>query len=169
MTARPGTYPLDNRPARPGAALAARLLASADTRLNRLLGDAPEPQDRDRDLILWSGLFDPEWYARTYAGIIGKEPPLAHYLRSGARSGLDPNAWFTTRHYLERHGDAAIAGRAPLAHFVDALLTAGLDPRRRSDVVAYLRREAVLAGNQVPPTTIPRARPIVRAATSTLR
>jgi hypothetical protein len=162
MTARHGTYHLERPRARPGAALAARLLASADTQLHRLLGE--EPQDRDLELILWSGLFDAGWYARTHAGL-GAEPPLAHYLRIGARGGFDPNAWFTTGHYLQRHGEAVIAGRAPLAHFIDAMLTAGLDPRRRSDVVAHLNREAALSGNPAPATTIPRARPIVRAAT----
>ncbi|MCW5717091.1 MAG: hypothetical protein KIS68_04580 [Bauldia sp.] len=162
MTARRATRRSDDGSPRPASGFAARLLASADTGFQRLLREAP--QDRDVELILWSGLFDAGWYARTHAAVVGSEAPLAHYMRAGARAGLDPNPWFSTEHYLRRHGDGRIAGRVPLAHFIDTMLTAGLDPRRRADVVLHLRREAAQSGNGMARATIPRARPIGRAA-----
>ena len=43
---------------------------------------------------------------------------LEHYLATGWREGRDPNAWFSTRGYVERYPDVASAGSNPLWDFI---------------------------------------------------
>ncbi|MGV8840751.1 MAG: rhamnan synthesis F family protein [Bauldia sp.] len=163
MSALPERRVAIARSARAGSGLASKLLASADAGIVRLLGE--EPQNRDLELILWSGLFDAAWYRAANAGLLGGEAPLAHYLRVGGRNGHDPNRWFGAADYVRSIGADALGDRTPLAHFIDAMLEAGLDPRRRADVAEHLRRRAdAAAGDARPPVSIPRARPIVRPA-----
>ncbi|MCC6736265.1 MAG: hypothetical protein IT534_09070 [Bauldia sp.] len=163
MTALPHGNPMAARPVRARSGLAARLRATAEARIDRRRDDGQPPPDRDLELILWSGLFDADWYAAANAGLLGREAALAHYVRIGGRNGLDPNRWFGTGHYVRSVGAEALADRTPLAHFVDAMLGAGLDPRRRPDVLEHLRRRAeAAAGEAPPPFVIPRGRPIVR-------
>lgn len=43
--------------------------------------------------------------------------PARHYLLHGAREGLDPGPFFSTRIYLEGNPDVAEAGVNALAHY----------------------------------------------------
>lgn len=64
----------------------------------------PEPDpDGDAALIRASGLFDADWYCRTYpdAAASGLDP-ITHYLRVGAGKGYDPNPLFNTGYYARQ-------------------------------------------------------------------
>ncbi len=64
-------------------------------------------------------LFDPEWYLAQNPEVRAKgKDPYAHYVRIGARRGLDPHPWFDTDWYLLQYPDVAAAGVNPLVHYI---------------------------------------------------
>jgi hypothetical protein len=83
------------------------------------------PEKAWANLIVQSGLFDPEWYLATYRDVRedGADPAL-HYLRHGAGEGRDPSASFSTRDYLADHPELVASGVNPLLH---ALLDSAKD------------------------------------------
>ncbi len=73
---------------------------------------------RDVELIAGSGLFDREWYLRTYPDVASSgEDPLIHYLQHGVAEGRNPNPLFDTDWYLRQYPDVAATGQNPLVHF----------------------------------------------------
>jgi len=76
--------------------------------------------ERDRRLLLASGLFDPAWYrARNPDVVAARMDPARHYLRHGWLEGRDPSAAFSVGGYRDRHPDVAAAGIDPLGHYLE--------------------------------------------------
>ncbi len=67
---------------------------------------APEPLPDpagDAALVRGSGLFDADWYARTYPDVAPSGlDPVDHYLRLGAARGYRPNPLFDTAYYARQ-------------------------------------------------------------------
>ena len=78
-------------------------------------------------LIRGCGLFDADWYMRTYPDVAdgGMEPAL-HYLHHGATDLRNPGPYFDTAHYLHLYPDIAGNGMNPLVHYI----MAGIDEGR---------------------------------------
>ncbi|MGQ9367386.1 glycosyltransferase [Azospirillum sp. ST 5-10] len=86
-------------------------------------------------------LVDHAWYREQYpdvatAGI----DPTEHYWTVGWRESRDPNAWFSTTHYVRENPDCVEAGRCPLDHFIVAGAARGRRPSPQFDVAWYSRR-----------------------------
>ena len=102
-------------------------------------------QDWDRDArwqrLRRSGLFDADWYLRTYprAAAWGSDP-LRHWIEVGAHLGADPNPLFDTDWYLRTYPDVGAAGLNPLLHYLDHGAAEGRDPGPSFDTTHYLRR-----------------------------
>lgn len=66
-----------------------------------------------------SGLFDAEWYLKTYPDVkaLGMDP-LEHFLWLGHKLRRRPSPKFDTRSYLEQNPDVAAAGVNALVHYV---------------------------------------------------
>ncbi|QIJ76264.1 hypothetical protein GU700_17745 [Methylobacterium sp. NI91] len=67
--------------------------------------------------------FDNIWYARKFGTKIGREnPPLSHYILSGAKEGLQPHPLFDCDWYLQKNIDVALAVKSDTisayTHFV---------------------------------------------------
>lgn len=75
-------------------------------------------------LIRNCGLFDAQWYLRTYPDIAreGADPAL-HYLLHGATDLRNPGPYFDTGHYLHLYPDIAQIGMNPLVHYIVAGIT----------------------------------------------
>jgi glycosyltransferase involved in cell wall biosynthesis len=100
------------------------------------------PQDQpERQLILSSGLFDPEWYCQTYPDVhsTGVDPAM-HYLRHGAPEGRDPNPLFSSGWYLRHYPDVKTAQLNPLVHYVRHGAAEGRSPGPLFDAAWYLER-----------------------------
>lgn len=74
---------------------------------------------RDAEELHRSGLFDPEWYCRTYLDVreSGMDP-VQHYLEHGAGENRDPGPEFSSSGYVSRYPDVKISGINPLLHYV---------------------------------------------------
>ncbi len=95
--------------------------------------DVPELYSRIVSLI------DADWYRRTYPDC-GTMHPAEHYLCFAWRDGRNPNAWFDTRWYLSRNGEAAQCNYSALEHFVRHSAGTGADPHPGFDSAWYTRR-----------------------------
>jgi hypothetical protein len=104
------------------------------------IGALPGPPAEPVDTWLASGLVDAGWYRRTYPEIAADADPIRHYLTAGWREGRDPNAWFATQWYLDRHPDLKQAEEPPLLHFVRQGASAGSRPHPDFDIAWYSRR-----------------------------
>ena len=68
-----------------------------------------------------SGLFDREWYLRTYPDVAQSGiDPIEHYLIAGAQEGRDPGPLFDTIYYLSENPPVQAAGYNPLLFFIDS-------------------------------------------------
>lgn len=96
---------------------------------------------RDVELIAGSGLFDREWYLRTYPDVASSgEDPLIHYLQHGVAEGRNPNPLFDTDWYLRQYPDVAATGLNPLVHFIEKGWREGRDPNPLFDTAWYLKK-----------------------------
>lgn len=90
-------------------------------RLSRLVGrggDADEERELTRT-VESSDLFDGGWYLRKNLEVArGRVNPATHYVRTGARQGLNPSARFNTKRYLARHPEARDSGVPALVHYL---------------------------------------------------
>lgn len=66
-----------------------------------------------------SGLFDSEWYLKTYpdVSILGMNP-VEHYVRYGERLGRKPSPEFSPTYYLETNKDVAEHKISPFYHYI---------------------------------------------------
>lgn len=65
-----------------------------------------------------SGLFQRDWYLRTYPDVAAANvDPMAHYLEVGWREGRKPHPFFDAKWYLSKNPDAAASGMSPLLHY----------------------------------------------------
>ncbi|WP_422450378.1 MULTISPECIES: hypothetical protein [unclassified Endozoicomonas] len=70
-------------------------------------------------LIEQSGLFDIQWYTKTYpAAAKYKAGAIAHYLILGANKGHNPSPDFNSSWYLDAYQDVKEAGINPLLHYI---------------------------------------------------
>lgn len=80
--------------------------------------DGADRAERERDTIMKSGLFDPDFYcANNPLLAVSGEDPVRHYLSKGASALQDPSAHFSTEYYLSSNPDVALSGMNPLLHF----------------------------------------------------
>lgn len=71
------------------------------------------------NVIRRSGLFDPDWYLKTYADVAtAGADPLRHFLDHGARDHRNPGPHFDTAHYLHLYPDIVATGLNPLLHYL---------------------------------------------------
>ena len=64
----------------------------------------PEAVLPPAERLLQEGLFDSDWYLRSYADVRAtRADPLTHYLETGAAEGRDPRADFSTTGYARAH------------------------------------------------------------------
>lgn len=71
------------------------------------------------NLIIQSGLFEPDWYLAQYKDtyrITGN--PLAHYLARGVELGTNPSPRFDTTYYIKINPDVIQSSLHPLLHYV---------------------------------------------------
>lgn len=72
------------------------------------------------------GLFDPDWYLRTYEDVAqAGVDPLTHFVQMAASEHRDPGPYFSTSHYCHLYPDIAANGMNPLWHYLVAGLTEG--------------------------------------------
>ena len=72
--------------------------------------------------IKQSGLFDPEYYLRTYADVRKADvDPLRHFCKRGWKEGRNPSAAFNTRQYLQKHPELQEMDINPLLHHINSL------------------------------------------------
>ena len=72
-------------------------------------------------LIRCSGLFDRDYYRRTYANVLRPwTDPLWHFVTLGWQKGYNPSSDFDTRFYLRENRDVRQAGINPLVHYLRA-------------------------------------------------
>ena len=69
-------------------------------------------------LLQKSGLFDSEWYRKTYVRGPEYMPPLEHFLRFGADKGYWPNPTFDTAWYQQTHMRQCPPELNPLLHYL---------------------------------------------------
>lgn len=66
------------------------------------------------------GIFDGEWYARTYPDVVlGGHDPAYHYIAHGHAENRNPGPNFDTAFYKEQYPDVVKRGFNPLLHYVD--------------------------------------------------
>lgn len=67
-----------------------------------------------------SGVFEFAFYREQASHVVlqNEMAAIRHYLRDGARQGLDPNPFFGTSYYLDANPDVSAAGYNPLCHFL---------------------------------------------------
>ena len=74
---------------------------------------------RDYWIVKNSGLFDVEYYLRTYSDVRQSDvDPVWHYCRHGWREGRNPSALFSTNFYLNTYTDVRDAAVNPLVHYM---------------------------------------------------
>lgn len=99
-----------------GSALGANLLAEIyrAARSRR----APEAIALERTIIEQSRLFDPGYYRAVHNDVAASGiDAVVHFLDFGAAEMRNPNSWFNTQAYFERHPHLVIAGVNPLSHY----------------------------------------------------
>ncbi|MFD1215444.1 hypothetical protein [Microbulbifer celer] len=69
-----------------------------------------------------SGLFDADWYLRTYPDVAedaqSASNPSLHYLKFGGYEGRNPSPGFDSQWYLDSNPDVKDSGINPLVHYV---------------------------------------------------
>jgi capsular polysaccharide biosynthesis protein len=101
----------------------------------------------DERRLLASGLFDADWYRRTYTDVRSFNlEPFTHFMHNGWREMRFPNAYFRTDWYLERYGHDIPADTNPLLFYLDAGESAGHVPSPDFDPAWYRRVNDLAAG-----------------------
>ena len=73
----------------------------------------------DREKLLSSTLFDPEYYVQENPDVAAaKIDPATHYIRFGAFEARNPSAWFDAAAYLADHQDVREKSKNPLLHYL---------------------------------------------------
>jgi hypothetical protein len=111
--------------------------------LGPLAGVPPELYD-DEFVVRGSGLFDAEWYLRTYpdideAGI----DALAHFCSHGWREGRRPNFYFDCEWIQETYPELMGLGGNPLVHYIRGAADADLRPSIHFDPAWYRKQYRV--------------------------
>ena len=79
-------------------------------------------QRKHLSLIKESGLFDKDWYLKSYPDIsLNKrfsKHPMIHYLKIGGFEGRDPGPDFSTLEYIKTHPEITTIKINPLVHYL---------------------------------------------------
>ena len=95
----------------------------------------------DRQLILASGLFDPEFYLRRHTDVAAAGvDPVIHYLEWGAMEGRRPHPFFDGVWYLRNNPDLAPTTDNPLLHYLKHGQREGRRARKRCVVYTAITR-----------------------------
>lgn len=113
----------------------ARWLFKSGRRLGADLTDVTEGRS---DAPAFGPLFDEQWYLSRGAGAEAADSPLDHYLNHGGFLKYDPNRFFDTTWYFERHPALRAEGGNPLLHYVQIGEAAGDAPGPYFDPSWYL-------------------------------
>lgn len=71
-------------------------------------------------IIKKSGLFDPEYYLKTYVDVRKADvDPLKHFCKNGWREGRNPSANFNTKRYMSQYPMLKDTGMNPLLHYIE--------------------------------------------------
>jgi glycosyltransferase involved in cell wall biosynthesis len=104
--------------------------------------------DKDKQLIIDSGLFDPKWYSKKYADVamVGLDP-LEHYFRIGIYAGRDPGPLFSNSHYYLQIQEQGLGLKVdlPLVHYLRQGWKTGFNPHPFFSVDFYLRENPDVA------------------------
>ncbi|MCF6376994.1 hypothetical protein L2K70_05215 [Nocardioides KLBMP 9356] len=99
-------------------------------RTGKAEGRVLNPAEDDARLVRESGFFDEEYYRHFRPDLPPDRDVVKHYLRFGAREGLDPSEKFSTSGYLRQNPDVARTNAQPLIHYLRHGRTEGrLAPR----------------------------------------
>lgn len=79
------------------------------------------------ELFTAAGLFDADWYRRTYPEV-GKRDPIDHFLEVGEARQYRPHPMFDVAWYHEHAPDVRAVGVNALIHFIQAGSAEGRDP-----------------------------------------
>ncbi|MGA8533478.1 MAG: glycosyltransferase [Candidatus Tumulicola sp.] len=86
---------------------------------------------------------DSEFYEFVYGKLAPGTSAASHYATVGWREGRDPNPWFCSRAYSERHPEVAESGVVPLFYFLEhSASTEELAPPCEHAKAYYARRPA---------------------------
>jgi GT2 family glycosyltransferase len=85
-----------------------------------------------------SPLFDPKYYRASNPDLEHpRQDPVIHYLKKGARQGLNPNPWFDTSFYMSIHPGIVSASINPLSHYLMFGARQGYNPHPLFDTSYY--------------------------------
>jgi len=77
------------------------------------------PNKETISLIKSSRFFDEDWYLNEYSHLdLSRTNPAEHYLRIGAKAGLNPGPDFDSTWYLSQYWDVSKHGINPLLHYL---------------------------------------------------
>jgi hypothetical protein len=102
-----------------------------------------------KELILVSGLFDPDWYRTFYPDVVDTGlSPVTHYLRIGSKENRHPSCLFDAGFYLSKYPDVAEAGANPLLHYLQFGLSEGCQIRslkrhRECELISHSGRSSI--------------------------
>lgn len=113
-----------------GTQLSAMLRARLQQLLDQIPGiawrDTRAKQRRNIEAIQGSGLFDAEWYLRTYPDVAAAGvDPVQHYILTGWKEGRDPGPNFNSSGYIKANKDVANSGMNPLLHYIEFGISEG--------------------------------------------
>jgi hypothetical protein len=101
---------------------------------------------RAKRSLLFSGLFDSEFYRETYADFrVSTVDPLTHYLTQGEAEGRSPNPVFFPAYYRRRWMAEASDQQNALVHYAEEGERLGHKPHPAFDPRAYLAANPPLA------------------------
>ena len=111
---------------------------SCDSETKKLQGALSDGEETE---LATSGLFDREWYLKTYLDVAAAGiDPWQHFIKLGSSEGRNPNSLFDSKWYLDTNPDVAAAGMNPVIHYVRHGGTEGRDPSKAFDSDWYLSR-----------------------------
>ena len=97
-----------------------RRLRSGFRRLLTLRDIVTRREQRLRERVLASGLFDLAFYGERYPDVIATgQDPVLHYLRYGGFEGRNPSLKFDSAFYLAAYPDIRAAKINPLVHYIE--------------------------------------------------
>lgn len=101
----------------------------------------------DYEIIVGSGIFDPEWYLSSNPDVAeAGMDPISHFCACGYKEGRKPNFYFDTATYFDRISieDASVSN--PLVHYILIGEKAGINPAIYFDVAWYADNHNLING-----------------------
>ena len=81
-------------------------------------GRSLNPAEDDARLVRESGFFDEDYYRHFRPDLPADRDVVKHFIRFGAREGLDPSEKFSTSGYMRQNPDVAKTHWNPLVHYL---------------------------------------------------